>query len=256
MSREKGPDEIYCRSCGTPIKKKAEICPDCGVANEYTEPQNHSQQPRQNTVVGSNSEQRQQSTINQQTLNNIESIVETIFSSSKSTEHNPSEYTTDVSGQWHYGIGASVALWVIGFAMPSSIAGACFLTAWILMPVSIYYDHEWIKATTNWEQEWKAWVILSVIPFVNIVAGIVYLFRRYNTSRVSSPNTGYGAKQKNDPALTELRNRYSRGELTDEEFEQKVEQIVGTESREAAQTHVRTKEGVKEEKSSNQSDHD
>lgn len=31
MTRSKKQDEQYCRSCGNLIKKKAEICPDCGV---------------------------------------------------------------------------------------------------------------------------------------------------------------------------------------------------------------------------------
>lgn len=34
MSNQKRHDEIYCRSCGEPIKKKAEICPECGVSND------------------------------------------------------------------------------------------------------------------------------------------------------------------------------------------------------------------------------
>lgn len=29
--RQKGADEIFCRSCGELIKKEAEICPHCGV---------------------------------------------------------------------------------------------------------------------------------------------------------------------------------------------------------------------------------
>ncbi|WP_411824619.1 NINE protein [Leptospira sp. 'Mane'] len=29
--REKGIDEVFCRSCGNIIKKEAEICPKCGV---------------------------------------------------------------------------------------------------------------------------------------------------------------------------------------------------------------------------------
>ena len=29
--REKGVDEIFCSSCGSIIKKEAEICPKCGV---------------------------------------------------------------------------------------------------------------------------------------------------------------------------------------------------------------------------------
>lgn len=33
-----GPDEVYCRNCGTPVKKRAEICPECGVANAAYDP--------------------------------------------------------------------------------------------------------------------------------------------------------------------------------------------------------------------------
>jgi len=29
--RQKGVDEVFCRSCGEIIKKEAEICPHCGV---------------------------------------------------------------------------------------------------------------------------------------------------------------------------------------------------------------------------------
>lgn len=34
----KSMDEIFCRSCGVPIKKEAEICPHCGVRNTYATP--------------------------------------------------------------------------------------------------------------------------------------------------------------------------------------------------------------------------
>ena len=33
MGRDKGADEMFCRSCGEPIKREAEICPQCGVRN-------------------------------------------------------------------------------------------------------------------------------------------------------------------------------------------------------------------------------
>lgn len=34
MVRQKGPDELFCRSCGIPIKKEVAICPHCGVSTE------------------------------------------------------------------------------------------------------------------------------------------------------------------------------------------------------------------------------
>lgn len=30
-SRERGPDEVFCRDCGAVISERAEICPECGV---------------------------------------------------------------------------------------------------------------------------------------------------------------------------------------------------------------------------------
>ncbi|MCX2818252.1 hypothetical protein EGH25_02655 [Haladaptatus sp. F3-133] len=37
MANDKQSDEVFCRSCGEPIKKEAEICPECGVRNTARE---------------------------------------------------------------------------------------------------------------------------------------------------------------------------------------------------------------------------
>lgn len=244
MSREKGPDEIFCRSCGEPIKKKAEICPECGVANEYTESQQGGQGTRQETTSASRAHRGQETS----------SPVESVLSAPGSAEHDPSDYTTTTSDRWHYGVAGGVALWILGFAMPegSPVAGVFFLVAWALLPASIYYDRQWLRATTNWNPQQAVWITLAVIPLVNIVAGVVYLIRRADVSEVSSPNGGYQAEQEEDPALARLRERYSKGELTDAEFEQKVEQIVGTEDRETAATHVRASTAKNERETNDQ----
>lgn len=53
MAREKGADEIFCRSCGEPIKAQAEICPHCGVRNQGADrvsvSNTNNQQSRANT---------------------------------------------------------------------------------------------------------------------------------------------------------------------------------------------------------------
>ncbi|WLN24586.1 NINE protein (plasmid) [Borreliella bavariensis] len=36
----KALDEIYCHSCGKPLKKEAEICIACGVRNKHAESHN------------------------------------------------------------------------------------------------------------------------------------------------------------------------------------------------------------------------
>ncbi len=245
MGREKRHDEIYCRSCGEPIKKKAEICPNCGVANNKPD----TEQPSQRSQHRSSRTTRTNQT--RQPRSETGSIDEQISSYLDSPEHDPSKHTTTISNNWNYGVAVGVGLWLIGFALPEAggLAGAAFLTAWILMPVSVYFDRQWVRATTQWSPNIVVWLVLFITPVINIPAGVVYLFRRHNASQVSAADRG-GHSQK-DPALAELREKYSRGELDDVEFEQKVEQIVGTEDTETAQVHMRANESSKEQQDSN-----
>jgi|AntRauTorcE11898_2_1112593.scaffolds.fasta_scaffold12639_2 TM2 domain-containing membrane protein YozV len=34
VDAEKGPNQVYCRDCGSVISERAEICPDCGVRQQ------------------------------------------------------------------------------------------------------------------------------------------------------------------------------------------------------------------------------
>ena len=219
MSNDKSHDEIFCRSCGETIKKKAEICPNCGVRNEYQE--------------GQSTEHTQQRTSHPESNHTTsEPVKET---------HDPSNYSTTVADNWYYGVAASLVLWIFGFALPegSAIAGLFFLVAWGLMPVSIYFDHQWLRASTEWKPNLVLWVTVAAIPLVNIIGGGVYLFRRYNTADITPAKTTNDQQASGDGALDQLRERYSKGELTDEEFETKLEQIVGTEDKETAKMHIR-----------------
>jgi hypothetical protein len=227
MAREKAHDEMFCRACGEPIKKKAEICPECGVANE-----GQSSQSSSTTGSRQRGQQSNQSTSTQSTS-----------TTQQETPHDPSRHSTTVSENWNYAVAASLALWIVGFAMPegSATAGFFFLVGWILMPVSIYFDRQWVAATTEWNPDETTWLVLAAIPLVNIVAGGVYLFRRYNLDQIAPADGGSTAtvgQSSEDPALDNLRERYANGELSDAEFEQKVEAIVGTEDAETAEMHV------------------
>jgi len=91
-----------------------------------------------------------------------------------------------------------------------------------------------------WDPELAAWIVGSLIPPINVGVGLVYLVRRSNVRQVAPPTAGVDDHtEAEDEALDNLRERYSRGELTDEEFERKLEGIVGTEDRETAGVHAR-----------------
>jgi uncharacterized membrane protein len=225
MSRQKQHDEIYCRSCGEPIKKKAEICVNCGVSNDHGETKRSTQ------------------TQTDSFPNILSDLLKKILQSNPQ-QHDPAEYSTSVSDSWYYLIGASVVLWIAGFGIQDvgplgTIAGLLPIIAWVLMPLSIYYDRQWVQATTRWKPDKELWMLASVIPLVNIPAGIVYLRRRSNVSRVSTAknNRSYSSDNTN-PAIRELQQRYSEGELSDEEFEQKVERIIGTDDEATAEAYL------------------
>lgn len=150
MSKEKAADEIFCRSCGEPIKKEAEICPHCGVRNEEA---SSSQQGTTDTP---------------------------------STEHDPSQYQTTVSDTWWYGVAGGTVLWVLVLILAGStgdslgaLAGFLVLVAWIGLPVAAYFDMQYIRANGKWNPNTVLWIILLSIWMVNIIAGGVYLYRRH-----------------------------------------------------------------------------
>lgn len=150
MPREKRADEIFCESCGEPIKKVAEICPHCGVRNIRYE--------RASTQM--------------------------ISKPQRKFIHAPSQYETTVSENWYYLVGACTALWVIGFVLMEIWEGAAvliFIIAWIGLPIGIYFDMQYVRANSRWNPNTIGWLILSIIWFVNIIAGLVYLYRRHET---------------------------------------------------------------------------
>lgn len=151
--RQKGPDEVYCRSCGEPIKEAAEIYPECGVRNAASSGRSTTQSSAQ-----------------------------------PAAQHDPSQYDTTVSDSWWYGVVASVALWVVGIALSGNASGALgtavgfgFLVAWVLLPVAIYFDAKYVRANSNWNPNTVLWIIGSIVWLVNIVVGGVYLYRRHET---------------------------------------------------------------------------
>jgi len=148
---EKSPDEMYCRSCGEIIKKEAEICPECGVRNESA-----------------------QSTQNQ------------TRSTAASRTHDPSQYSTNVSDNWWYGVAIGVVLWVVIVLSTSvqtsggveALIGLVTVIAWILMPLAVYFDIQYVRANAPWNPNTALWAIGMFIWLVNIIVGAVYLYRR------------------------------------------------------------------------------
>jgi hypothetical protein len=150
-TKEKGPDEIFCRSCGEPIKKEAEICPDCGVRNQDRTTKNQTPTP-------------------------------------SSAQHDPSKYDTTVSTNWGYGVLASIIGWVFLILVATSvpdgspfepILGLIAVIAWIIMPMAIYFDAKYVRANSRWNPSTVLYIIGAIIWLLNIIVGAVYIYRRH-----------------------------------------------------------------------------
>lgn len=145
--RSKGPDEVFCESCGEPIKKAAELCPHCGV------------RPGNAGSGGS-------------------------AGGARST-HDPSQYETSVSNSWWIGVLLGVVGWVALFGLASvdanlgAAGGFAVLAIWVGLPLSAFVDAQYVRANSEWDPKTVLWVVLLLVWFVNVIAGALYLYRRH-----------------------------------------------------------------------------
>ena len=175
MTRTKGPDEVFCTSCGEAIKEQAVICPSCGVKNSK---------------------------------------------GGTTTSPDPDE----VSEVWYYGVLAATAMWVVGLLVSdvaSSVSGFMYLIAWPLLPISVYYDHKWVEANTDWNPETAGWIPGALFPIVNIPVMVAYLFFRWNANEITV------SKQTRQPPadpVDRLQQQYRNGEISHAELERRLDE--------------------------------
>lgn len=169
MTNGKSADEVFCRSCGEAIKKEAEVCPNCGVRNTDS---SHSRRAPANTTT----------------------------------------YGPQRSKNWWVGIAVSVFLWIAIGAFsysalnslagsPSlgnfgSILGASLLEGlfrlgvWILFPLSMYFDTDYVTEQSNWKPSGAMYAAIGgVLPIIHIIFFAIGLFTT-NVSALVAPLLG------------------------------------------------------------------
>jgi uncharacterized membrane protein len=97
--------------------------------------------------------------------------------------------------------------------------------------VSMLVTGIWLAALFTDQSWWLAAMLFGyivVIPIVSILAGDEEDEETAEESTTESTPTP--TSETKDDALATLRNRYARGELTEEQFERKVERLLETET--------------------------
>ncbi|QIO22717.1 hypothetical protein [Haloarcula sp. JP-L23] len=94
------------------------------------------------------------------------------------------------SRHWETAIAASVGFWVASLVLdyglprgtipdPLYDAMALFvLLTWVAMPVGILLDAVRVRGYTDWRPNTRGYVVGAAIPFVNVVVGAIYLYKR------------------------------------------------------------------------------
>jgi hypothetical protein len=148
----KGPDEVFCESCGEPIKKAAELCPHCGVRPGNV---GGGGSPGGGTTGGATS------------------------------SHDPSQYETTVSDRWWIGVLLGTGGWAALLALASvdanlgAAGGFAILVVWVWLPLAAYFDAQYVRANSDWNPETVLWIVLLLVWIVNVPAGAFYLYRRH-----------------------------------------------------------------------------
>lgn len=157
MERQKAADEVFCTSCGAAIKKRAELCPECGVRNE-----------NQSVGGGGGGASRSRSTGQ-------------VRSDAVQTE-------TTVSDSWWYGVAGFTGLWVVLLVIAgndavgsSAFLGFVLLGTWIGLPLTAYYDIKYVSSRSQWQPNPGLWMLGLLVWIVNIPLAAIYLYRRHET---------------------------------------------------------------------------
>lgn len=157
MPPSKGADEKYCSSCGSIIKKQAELCPECGVRNAPGAASTTGSSPLDSTVSPADPESG-----------------------------------ASVSGDWYIGVLAGLVLWVVVFVAAGTTTegsgdafiGLLVIIAWVVLPLSAYFDIQYVMSRSNWRPNEVLWIVGLLLWVVNIPLALVYLYRRNEALRV------------------------------------------------------------------------
>lgn len=139
------------------------------------------------------------------------------------------EREPDVEGMgdnWHYGIGAGLGAVTLDMVLAT---GLFTLVDRLLLPITTYYDSKYVRANGEWHPSTPLYVAGAAIPMIWFVSASLYLYRRYAAFDDDDNEPAPLADSTEENTIATIQTQYARGELTNEEFEQRLDQALETE---------------------------
>jgi uncharacterized membrane protein len=220
--RTKAADEIFCRHCGEAIKERAELCPHCGVRNEF-------QLDSQLVHLEDESRPDHQTDVSRYRTspdtNTAAAVAYLVPLLSGVIVYSLSD---DDFSQFH--AAQSVAIFGLFTAASSIFAGTFVAIGGIALTVlnnllSVVGLGIWLfLIATAYQGEKRR------IP---VAASLAEALMSWTSGRPSNPSaSNEQANEESTPEidpLTTLRERYARGEIGDTEFERRLDQLLDSE---------------------------
>lgn len=84
------------------------------------------------------------------------------------------------SSYWYYVVITCFSTWVLVFPLNEyDIMIDIVIFTWIIFPVAVYFDGQYVRERSNWTPHKWIWSVLSLILFLNVPAVFVYLIKRH-----------------------------------------------------------------------------
>ncbi|WP_089788850.1 restriction endonuclease [Natronobacterium haloterrestre] len=103
-------------------------------------------------------------------------------SESDASATQPTQMGSPPSTRWHKAVMGATIGWVVVFfsvvAIPEALWGLLFLVTWVALPAAMFLDAREIGDVTDWPKYTWAYVLTSLLWFVAVIPGLVYLWRR------------------------------------------------------------------------------
>ncbi len=121
------------------------------------------------------------------------------------TSSTQSTHTTSLdSTHWHKLVMGTTVGWVALFfgvlVIPDVLWAALFLTTWIALPVALVLDARQIGDVTDWPKYTWAYVLASLVWFVAVIPGVIYLWRRRAVSVTDGGGSASDEQRSSSPA--------------------------------------------------------
>lgn len=108
-----------------------------------------------------------------------------------------------ISSGWQGAILAAIIGWIVIFlgveSLGDTMLGFLVVFSWVLLPIALYFDGRAMRNATEWPTYLWAYILTSLVWFIAVIPGIVYLWKRRRLTLEHSTSPSPAIREHTDP---------------------------------------------------------